>query len=70
MKIKLEIVAEGSEGRAQVKEFKGAPVFKGDGDIDYVCGHCHAVLAANMRQGQIKNLVLECPMCGRHNKFP
>jgi DNA-directed RNA polymerase subunit RPC12/RpoP len=70
MRIKLEIVPGGSEEGALVKEFETAPVFTGNGDVDYVCGHCEAILAKNMRLDQIKNLVLECPKCGKYNKFP
>ena len=70
MKIKLEIVPGPSEGSPPVGESKAAPLVTGNGEFDYICGQCEAVLAAKMRQGQIKNLVLQCPTCGKYNKFP
>ena len=70
MKIKLEIVPGGSEETGSVKGFKAAPFIRGNGEFDYICGHCEAVLAEKMRRDQIKNLVLQCPTCGKYNKFP
>ena len=70
MRIKLGIVPGGSEGTGPVREPRAAPVFRGKGEVDYVCGQCEAVLAEKMDMGQIIHLVLECPSCGAHNKFP
>ncbi len=70
MKIKLEIVPGSSEGTPPVRKSKAAPFVRGNGEIDYICGHCEAVLAEKMRLGQIKNLVFQCPTCGKKNKFP
>lgn len=70
MKIILEIVPGPSEGTPPVRESEVSPFIKGKGEIDYICGHCSAVLAEKMRRGQIKNLVLQCPKCGKYNKFP
>jgi DNA-directed RNA polymerase subunit RPC12/RpoP len=70
MRIKLEIVPGGSDGAAPARESRAAPIWRGNGEVDYICGHCEAVLAEKMHLGQIKNLVLQCPMCGKHNKFP
>ena len=70
MRIKLEVVAGSSEEDRPVREPKAPPLWTGNGDVDYICGNCEAVLAAKMRKGQIKNLVLQCPSCGKYNKFP
>ena len=70
MRIKLEIVPGDPEVTGPVREPRAAPVSRGKGEVDYVCGHCEAVLAEKMDLGQITHLVLQCPSCGRHNKFP
>jgi DNA-directed RNA polymerase subunit RPC12/RpoP len=70
MKIKLEIVKKSSEEAPPVRESKAAPFIRGNGDVDYICGNCEAVLAEKMRIGQIKDLVYQCPTCGKLNKFP
>jgi DNA-directed RNA polymerase subunit RPC12/RpoP len=70
MRIKLEVVPGGSEDSDWTRESRAAPVWRGKGEVDYVCGHCEGVLAEKMELGQIKNLVLQCPRCGRYNKFP
>jgi DNA-directed RNA polymerase subunit RPC12/RpoP len=69
MRIKLEIVPGGSKENGLPKGPKAAPILRGKGEVDYICGHCEAVLAEKMELGQIKDLVLECPTCGKHNKF-
>jgi len=70
MKIKLKIIPEPSEGTRTVMKPKVVPAFKGDGDTDYVCGQCGVVLADKMRQGQVQNIVVRCPKCGKYNEFP
>ena len=70
MKIKLEIVNESSDENPPVRESKAPPIWRGNGDVDYICGNCEVILAEKMNPGQIKNLVLQCPTCGKHNKFP
>jgi len=70
MRIKLEIVPGGSEGGDSARESRAAPIWRGKGEVDYVCGNCEGVLAEKMELGQIKNLVLQCPTCGKYNKFP
>lgn len=70
MEIKLNIVPKPPEGTRIVIEPKGSPAFKGEGDLDYRCGNCGTILAEEVRQGQIKNIIVHCPKCGDHNEFP
>lgn len=70
MEIGLSIVSKPREGSRTVIEPEVAPAFKGEGDVDYVCGNCGAVLAEKLREGQIENIVIHCPKCGKYNEFP
>lgn len=46
-------------------------VIKGSGGgIDLVCGKCGEVLAENIQQGQLRNLVLFCIKCQSYNDVP
>ena len=47
------------------------PLFRGNGDTDYLCGHCGAVMAAQMGPGQ--RVIVDtatCSACGAVNEFP
>ena len=47
------------------------PLFRGNGDTDYVCGHCGAVIASRM--GPRQHVIVDstvCPGCGSENEFP
>jgi DNA-directed RNA polymerase subunit RPC12/RpoP len=49
----------------------GKPLFRGNGDTDYLCGHCGAVIAARMAPGQ--HVIVDatiCSGCGAENEFP
>jgi len=70
MRIKLNVIPKPSEGTRTVIESKVSPAFKGEGDSDYICGNCGAVLAEKIRRGQIKNIVIHCPKCGQYSEFP
>jgi len=70
MKIKLEIILKPSEGTRTVMEPKVVPAYNGDGDTDYICGKCGALLADKIRKGQVQNIVVRCPKCGQYNEFP
>lgn len=47
----------------------GAPLFTGNGLIDYACGGCGAVLCQRMRSGQLAGMVFRCS-CGELNRVP
>jgi DNA-directed RNA polymerase subunit RPC12/RpoP len=47
------------------------PLFRGNGDTDYLCGSCGAVIAASMRPTQ--HVIVDtavCSACGAENEFP
>ncbi len=49
----------------------GKPLFRGNGDTDYLCGNCGAVMAANMGPNQHVIVdVATCSACGAENEFP
>ena len=68
--IKLSIIPEPPEGSRTVIESKVSPAFKGEGEVDYMCGSCGALIAEKVRLGQIRNIVVHCPKCGQYNEFP
>jgi predicted RNA-binding Zn-ribbon protein involved in translation (DUF1610 family) len=47
----------------------GAPLFTGNGFVDYTCASCGAVLCQRMRTGQLAGLVFRCA-CGELNRVP
>jgi hypothetical protein len=47
------------------------PLFRGNGDTDYLCGNCGAVIASGMGPLQRVNVdVATCSACGAENEFP
>ena len=47
------------------------PLFQGNGDTDYVCGSCGAVIASRM--GPSQHVIVDttvCAGCGAENEFP
>jgi hypothetical protein len=48
---------------------RGAPAFAGASDTDYVCGRCHAVICAGVRNGAFVGFVFQCS-CGQFNRGP
>jgi len=70
MEIKLSIVPKPREGSRTIIQSKVSPAFKGEGEVNYICGNCGAILAEEVRQGQIRNIVVHCPKCGQYNEFP
>ncbi len=47
------------------------PLFRGNGDTDYLCGNCQAVIAAGMAPRQRVNVdVATCSACGAEIEFP
>ena len=47
------------------------PLFQGNGDTDYICGNCAAVIAAGM--GPTQHVIVDttiCAACGAENEFP
>ena len=69
MEIKLNIIPRPREGSRAVIESKVSPAFKGEGNVDYVCGNCGALIAEKVRRGQIRNIVVQCAKCEQYNEF-
>jgi hypothetical protein len=47
------------------------PLFRGNGDIDYLCGNCGFAIVAGFRSAQhvsVESAV--CSACGATNEFP
>ena len=47
------------------------PLFRGNGDTDYLCGNCGAVIASSM--GPTQHVIVDtavCSACGAENEFP
>lgn len=42
--------------------------FRGEGDWNYLCGNCDAVLAEKIGEAQIRNIHLTCNKCGSINQ--
>jgi len=43
-----------------------APFFIGEGDTNLTCGKCGTILAKNIVNGQLRDIVFECPTCGEY----
>jgi hypothetical protein len=39
------------------------PAIRGQGTVDYLCAGCGAVVCESLDEGQVQNLVFECPEC-------
>ena len=47
------------------------PLFRGNGDTDYLCGHCRSVMALHMAPSE--RVIVDsatCSACGAINEFP
>jgi hypothetical protein len=69
--ISLKVTRPPGEG-ADLRAVEPArPLFRGNGDTDYLCGNCGAVIAASM--GPRQHVIVDtttCPACGAENEFP
>ena len=67
-KHRLEVVAEHDRRSVPMSASRsGAPLFTGNGFVDYTCGGCAAVLCQRMRAGQLAGMVFRCA-CGALNR--
>jgi DNA-directed RNA polymerase subunit RPC12/RpoP len=46
---------------------KSSVVFRGDGNLDYICGKCESIVAEGVAENQIKDVVFKCNKCGSYN---
>ncbi len=62
--------AASGEGRAVLVPDMEAAALHGGGDVDWTCPGCGAVLAEQVGEGRIWDLVIECRSCGSLAEFP
>ncbi len=43
---------------------KVLPVMRGQGNVDWQCSRCSAVLLETMELGQVRSIGVRCPLCG------
>ncbi len=67
MDVRLKIIRKPDKKKRSIIESKVFPVFKGEGPYNYLCGNCPTVLCEGMQKGQVGNIVIRCPKCGRYN---
>ena len=68
--LKASLVPAGSGGGGRSHHPAG-PLFRGSGDVDYLCGNCNFAIASAM--GPTQRVPFErtiCPSCGSENEFP
>ena len=75
MDIPTDVYPEPKQHTASVLEFSGEKeafeaFIKGEGNDNYVCGKCSAVLCKNIIHGSVKNFVFKCPFCDSYNHLP
>jgi len=44
--------------------------FKGEGNLNYVCGNCGTCLAERVWKLSCSNIIVQCPTCGLYSEFP
>lgn len=59
------IVTLPPKAKASILKPTVAPVIRGEGDISWVCAACSTVLVENAAEGQIQNVYIICPSCGK-----
>ena len=69
--IPLKVIGRPNGGADHQGRKDAKPLFRGNGDTDYVCGHCGVVIASQM--GPKQHVIVDstvCPGCGSENEFP
>lgn len=56
--------------RAVMHSKVALPLFKGEGNTNYLCGRCGMIIAKYAWKFSISNIVVECPSCHSFNEFP
>lgn len=46
-----------------------APMFIGDGNINFLCGLCNTLLVKRAWKNSFSNIVIKCPSCQAYNEF-
>jgi hypothetical protein len=56
--------------RAVMHSKVALPLFKGEGNTNYLCGRCGMIIAKHAWKFSISNIVVECPSCHSFSEFP
>lgn len=67
----MRVVPDGEARTYEVARFEpkhDAPVYKGAGDTDYLCGSCGALLLESIDATQWREVLVRC-RCGATNAF-
>ena len=67
---KLRIIAAPKRGGPWFRDPNAAPLYSGEGDVDYLCGTCGDVVARSMEPGRLNGIEVTCRACDSINKFP
>ena len=70
IRIELKIIPKPKPKTRTIFISKVLPVIKGPGKIVLVCGNCKAILADGIQKGQVRNIVIQCPICKFYNEIP
>jgi hypothetical protein len=69
--ITLKVTRAPPGGTDHVVPEAAKPLFRGSGDIDYLCGSCGAVIAAGIGPTQrVPFAATTCSACGAEIEFP
>lgn len=69
--IRLKVTRPPSSAADDPSSGSVKPLFRGNGDTDYLCGNCGAVIASSM--GPTQHVIVDtavCSGCGAENEFP
>jgi hypothetical protein len=69
--VPLKVLHAPADGFVDPPPGSARPLFRGNGDTDYLCGHCNSVIAAGMAPGE--RVIVDtaiCAACGAENEFP
>jgi len=68
--IKLKVIPEPAKGTRAIIRGDKAPLLRGEGQFNYLCGKCGTVLLKGIQEGQVTGIVLRCAGCGSFNDTP
>lgn len=69
--IRLKLIKKPAHmSRAVIHAKETLPLFRGEGNNNYLCGQCGVILAEHTWKFSLSNIVVECPCCQSFNEFP
>jgi hypothetical protein len=67
---KLRVIEAPAKSSRVVFDYQDTqPKIKGEGNINYLCGSCGALLVERAWKQSLSNIVLRCPSCQLYNEF-